>query len=90
MWRTTSHPVTPEEATVSHEPPKAEMPRRKTGTVEANVGWDTDDVQDRSRPPSPSAGIGAMKLGESAEDVPPPGQDTCLVTDHVVELGQCR
>ena len=61
----------PEEATVSHKPPKAETPRRKTGTVEANVDWDTDDVQDRSRPPSPSAGIGAIKLGESVEDVSP-------------------
>ena len=77
----------PEEATVSHELPKAETPRRKTGTVEANVDWDTDDVQDRSRPPSPSAGIGAIKLGESAEDVSPPGQDTRLGTDHVVEPG---
>ena len=77
----------PEEATVSPDPPKAETPRRKTGTVEANVDWDTDDVQDRSRPPSPSAGIGAMKLGESAEDVSPPGQDTRLVTDRVVEPG---
>ena len=79
------HP--PEEATVSPDPPKAETPRRKTGTVEANVDWDTDDVQDRSRPPSPSAGISAMKLGESAEDVSPPGQDTRLVTDRVVEPG---
>ena len=77
----------PEEATVSHEPPKAETPRHKTGTVEANVDWDMDDVQDQSRPPSPSAGIGAMKLGKSAEDVSPPGQDTRLVMDRVVEPG---
>ena len=34
-----------------------------------------------------SAGIGAIMLGESAEDVPPPGQDICLVTDHVIEPG---
>ena len=61
----------PEEVAVSHEPPKAEMPRRKTGTVEANMDWDTDDVQDWSRSPSPSAGIGAIMLGESAEDVSP-------------------
>ena len=77
----------PEEVAVSHEPPKAETPRRKTGTVEANMDWDTDDVQDRSRSPSPSAGIGAITLGESAEDVSPPGQDTRLVTDHIVEPG---
>ena len=77
----------PEEAAVSHEPPKVEMPRRKTGTVEANVDWDTDDVQDRSCSPSPSAGIGAITLGESAEDVSPPGQDTHLVMDRIVEPG---
>ena len=77
----------PEDATVSHGPPKAETPKPKTGTVEANVDWDTDDMQDWSRSPSPSAGIGAIMLGESAEDIPPLGQDTHLVTDHVVEPG---
>ena len=77
----------PEEAALSPQLPKAEMPRRKTGNVEANVDWDTDDVQDRSRSPSPSAGISAIKLGESAEDVSPLGQDTRLVTDRVVEPG---
>ena len=56
-----------EEVTVSHGPPKAEMPKLMTGTVEANVDWDTDDVQDRSRSPSPSAGIGAITLGESTQ-----------------------
>ena len=77
----------PEEVTVSHEPPKAETPKPKTGTVEANVDWDTDDMQDRSHSPSPSAGIGAITLGESAGDIPPAGQDTRLVTDCVVEPG---
>ena len=77
----------PEEVAVSHEPPKVEMPKLKTGTVEANMDWDTDDVQNRSRSPSPSAGIGAITLGESTEDVPPPGQDTLLMTDRVVEPG---
>ena len=77
----------PEEVTVSHGPPKAETPKPKTGTVEANVDWDTDDVQDRSRSPSPSAGIDAITLSESAGDVPPAGQDTCLVMDHVIEPG---
>ena len=57
-----------EEVTVSHGLPKAEMPKLMTGTVEANVDWDTDDVQDQSHSPSPSAGIGAITLGESAGD----------------------
>ena len=77
----------PEEVAVSHKPPRAEMPKLKTGTAEANIDWDTDDIQDRSRSPSPSAGIGAIMLGESAEDVPLPGQDTPLMMDHVVEPG---
>ena len=77
----------PEEFTVSHGPLKAETPKPKTGTVEANVDWDTDDVQDQSCSPSPSAGIGAIMLGEPAGDIPPMGQDTRLVTDRVVEPG---
>ena len=63
------------------------MPKLTTGTVEANVDWDTDDVQDRSRPPSPSAGMGAITLGESMGDTPPVGQSTRLVTEHVIEPG---
>ena len=37
-----------EEVTVGHGPPKAETPKLTMGTVEANVDWDTDDVQDQS------------------------------------------
>ena len=76
-----------EEVTVGHGPPKAETPKRKTGTVEANVDWDTDDVQDQSRSPSPSAGVGAIMLGESTGDTPPVGQSTHLVTECVIEPG---
>ena len=76
-----------EEVTVGHGLPKAEMPKPTAGTVEVNVDWDTDDVQDQSRPPSPSAGIGAITLGESAGDTPPTGQNTRLVTERVIEPG---
>ena len=76
-----------EEVTVDYGPPKAESPKPTAGTMEANVDWDTDDIQDLSRPPSPSAGIGAITLGESAGDTPPVGQDTRLVTECVVEPG---
>ena len=55
--------------------------------MEANVDWDMDDVQDRSRTPSPSAGIGAITLGESTGDTPPARQNTCLVTERVIEPG---
>ena len=57
------------------------------GDMEAHIDWDTDNVQDRSRTPSPSAGIGAITLGESAEDTPPMRQNICLVTEHVIEPG---
>ena len=76
-----------EEVTVSHGPLKVETPKLMTGTVEANVDWDTDNVQDWSRSPSPSAGIGAITLGESTGDTPPVGQNTHLVTEHVIEPG---
>ena len=80
-----------EEVTVGYGPPKAEMPKPTAGNVEANVDWDTDDVQDRSRTPSPSAGIGAIMLGESAENTPPTRQNIRLVTERVIEPGvQCR
>ena len=55
--------------------------------MEANMDWDTDDVQDRSRTPSPSAGIGTITLGESTEDTPPARQNMRLVTERVIEPG---
>ena len=63
-----------EEVTVGHGPLKVEMPKPTVGNMEANMDWDTDDVQDQSRTPSPSVGIGAIMLGESAEDTPPARQ----------------
>ena len=41
----------------------------------------------RSRTPNPSAGIGAIMLGESAEDTPPARQNIRLVTECVIEPG---
>ena len=76
-----------EEVTAHYGLPKAETPKPMAGNVEANVDWDTDDIQDWSRAPSPSAGIGAMMLGESAEDTPPARQNICLVTERVIEPG---
>ena len=76
-----------EEVTVGHGPPKVETPKPTAGTVEANVDWDTDDVQDRSRSPSPCVGMGAITLGETAGDTPPAGQDTRLMTECITEPG---
>ena len=56
-----------EEVTVCYGPPKAETPKPTAGDVEVHIDWDTDDAQDRSRTPSPSAGIGAIMLGESVQ-----------------------
>ena len=77
----------PEDITVDCGPSKTETPRPMAGDVETNVDWDADDVQDRSRTPSPSAGIGRITLGESAEDTPPVRQNICLVSERVIEPG---
>ena len=76
-----------EEVIVGYKPSKTEPSRTTVGEVEANVDWDADDAQDRSRTPSPSAGIGAIMLGESAEDTPPTRQNIRLVTERVIEPG---
>ena len=77
----------PEEITVDCGPLKTEMPRPMAGDVDAHIDWDTDDVQDRSHTPSPSAGIGEVMLGESTEDTPPTRQNICLVSERVIEPG---
>ena len=77
----------PEEITVDCGPLKTETPRPTAGDMETNVDWDTDDVQDRSRTPSPSAGIGRIMLGESMEDIHPARQNIRLVSECVIEPG---
>ena len=64
-----------------------ETPRPMAGDMDEYINWDTDDVQDRSRTPSPSAGIGEVMLGESAEDMPPARQNIRLVSECVIEPG---
>ena len=83
--RTTRSP--PEEVTVGYGPLKAETPKPTAGDKDANIDWDTDDVQDRSHTPSPSAGIGEIMLGESTEDTPPARQNIRLVSERVIEPG---
>ena len=77
----------PEEVTVGYGLPKAETPKPMVGDEDVNIDWDTDDVQDRSRTPSPSAGIGEITLGESAEFTLPTKQNICLVSECVIEPG---
>ena len=77
----------PEEITVDYGPSKTETPRLTAGDVDANIDWDTDDVQDRSCTPSPSVGIGKITLGESVEDTPPVRQNIRLVSECVIEPG---
>ena len=72
---------------VGYKPSKAEPSRTTVGEVEANMDWDADDAQDQSRTPSPSAGIGAITLGEFAEDTPPTRQNIRLVTERVIAPG---
>ena len=77
----------PQEEIVDCKSSKTEPPRPTSGDVEANVDWDTDDVQDRSHTPSPSTGIGGITLGESTEDTPPARRNICLVSERVIEPG---
>ena len=77
----------PEEITVDYGLSKTETPRPTAGDVDTNIDWDTDDVQDRSCTPSPSAGIGEITLGESTEDTPPTRQNIRFVSEHVIEPG---
>ena len=74
-----------EEVTAGYGPPKVETPKPMVGNMEANVDWDTDDIQDRSHTPSHSVGIGAIMLGESAEDTSPTGQNIRLMPECVIE-----
>ena len=77
----------PEEITVDYGPSKAETPKPTVGDEDANIDWDTDDVQDRLRTPSPSARIGEITLGQSTEDTPPARQNIRLVSECVIEPG---
>ena len=83
--QTTQSP--PEEITVDCGLSKTEMPRPTAGDMDTHIDWDTDDVQDRSCTPSPSAGIGKITLGESTEDTPPTRQNIHLVSERVTEPG---
>ena len=86
-WEEPRTTRSPQEENVDSKPSKTEPPRPTAGDMEANVDWDTDDVQDRSRTPSPSAGIGGIMLGESAEDTLPVRRNICLDSERVIEPG---
>ena len=77
----------PEKSTVEREQLKVETPRPMAGDMDKYIDWDTDDVQDRSRTPSPSAVIDKPTHGESAEDTLPARQNIRLVSEHVIEAG---
>ena len=77
----------PEGITVDCGPSETETPRPTAGDVKTNVNWDADDVQDRSRTPSSSVGIGGITLGESPEDTPPARQNIRLVSECLIEPG---
>ena len=77
----------PEKPTVEYEWSKVETPRPMAGDTEEYIDWDTDDVQDRSHTPSPSAVIDEPTPVESAEDIPPTRQNIHLVSECVIEPG---
>ena len=56
------------------------------GDFDKYIDWDTDDVQDQSRTPSPVAIVGEPTQG-AVEETPPTRQNRCLVPERVLEAG---
>ena len=57
------------------------------GDLDKYIDWDTDDVQDRSRTPSPTAVIDKPTQGESVEETLPARQSIHLMSERIIEPG---
>ena len=75
----------PEEPTVEYKQTKTETLRPMAGVLDEYINWDTDNVQDRSCTPSPTAVVDKPMQGESVEETPPARQNICLVSECVIE-----
>ena len=49
---------------------ETQSPEPMVGDLDKYIEWDTDDVQDRSRTPSPTAVIDKPMQGEAVEETP--------------------
>ena len=77
----------PGEPTVEYKQMETKTPKPMVGDLHKYIEWDTDDVQDRSHTPSPTAIIDKPTQGESTEETLPMRQNICLVSECVIEPG---
>ena len=66
---------------------EAQSPEPAAVGLDKYIEWDTDEVQDRSRTPSPTAVIDVPMQGEAVEETPPVRQNRCLVSECVIGPG---
>ena len=77
----------PGEPTVEYKQAETETPEPMAEDLDKYIEWDTDDVQDRSHTPSPTAIVDKPTQGESVGETPPARQNIHLVSEHVIEPG---
>ena len=77
----------PGEPTTEFKWTETQTPEPTVGDFDKYVKWDTDDVQDRARMPSPTAIGDKPTQGEAVEETPPARQNRRLVSECVMESG---
>ena len=82
----------PVEPMVEYAQTKAGSPKPMAVGLDRFIAWDmeevfTEEVQDWSHPPSPTAVIAVPLQGEAMEETPPTRQNRCLVSEHFIEPG---
>ena len=75
----------PGKPTVEYKWVETQLPESTAGDLDKYIKWDTDDVQDRSRTPSPTAIIDKPMQGEMVEETLPTRQNRCLVLERDIE-----
>ena len=75
------------EPTAEYEQTEAQSPNPAVVGLNKYIEWDTEEVQDRSCTPSPTAVVDVPMQGEAGEETPPMRQNRCLVPEHVIEPG---
>ena len=74
----------PGEPTVQYKQTETETPRPMAGDLDKYIEWDTDDVQDRSHTPSPTAVIDEPTQGEST------GRNTAHEAKYMPHVRACH
>ena len=72
---------------MEYEQTEARSPDSTVTGLDKNIEWDIDEVQDRSRTPSPTTVIDKPMQGEAVEETLPARQNRCLVSERVIKPG---